>query len=174
MGELGAFLKIARAETVGDCVHIAYQTKVGRGPISRHFVDRKRCDTNFMELGYQYPYQWSNTGGKIKHWCFVLPVDERTTRVFFLFYFHALKIPFLPLRIPRWLMKGVLRVANRMLIRPLLSQDGFAVEAEQVGYEAHFDAPMIEINPVVGLFQQLTIDKWQEHLAGSHQTDLRC
>jgi hypothetical protein len=159
--------RLTRAETVGDCVHIAYQTKVGRGPISRHFVDRKRCDTNFMELGYQYPYQWSNTGGKIKHWCFVLPVDERTTRVFFLFYFHALKIPFLPLRIPRWLMKGVLRVANRMLIRPLLSQDGFAVEAEQVGYEAHFDAPMIEINPVIAMFQDLTIRKWEEYLSGT-------
>jgi len=159
--------RLTRAETVGDCVHIAYQTKVGRGPISRHFVDRKQCDTNFMELGYQYPYQWSNTGGKIKHWCFVLPVDERTTRVFFLFYFHALKIPFLPLRIPRWLMKGVLRVANRMLIRPLLSQDGFAVEAEQAGYEAHFDAPMIEINPVIAMFQDLTIRKWEEYLSGT-------
>ena len=41
-----------------------------------------------------YPYQWSNTGDRIKHWCFVLPLDERTTRVFFLFYFEALKIPF--------------------------------------------------------------------------------
>ncbi|HEV3116684.1 MAG TPA: aromatic ring-hydroxylating dioxygenase subunit alpha [Gemmataceae bacterium] len=159
--------RLTRAETVDDCVHIAYQTKVGRGPISRHFVDRKQCDTNFMELGYQYPYQWSNTGGKIKHWCFVLPVDERTTRVFFLFYFHALKIPFLPLRIPRWLMKGVLHVANRMLIRPLLSQDGFAVEAEQAGYEAHFDAPMIEINPVIAMFQDLTIRKWEEYLSGA-------
>ena len=49
-----------------------------------------------MELGYEYPYQWSDTGGKIKHWCFVLPQDERTTRVFFLFYFDALKIPFTP------------------------------------------------------------------------------
>jgi hypothetical protein len=88
--------------------------------------------------------------------------------VFFLFYFHALKIPFLPLRIPRWLMKGVLRVANRMLIRPLLSQDGFAVEAEQAGYEAHFDAPMIEINPVIAMFQDLTIRKWEEYLSGAH------
>ena len=157
--------RLTRAETVGNCVHIAYQTRVGQGRISRHFVDRKRCDTNFMELGYEYPYQWSNTGGKIKHWCFVLPVDERTTRVFFLFYFDALKVPFTPFHIPRWLMKAVLRIANRTLIAPLLNQDGFAVEAEQVGYEAHFDAPMIEINPVIAMFQELTIRKWEEHLS---------
>jgi hypothetical protein len=44
-------------------------------------------------------------------------------------------------------------------------QDGFAVEAEQAGYEAHYEAPMIEINPAIGLFQDLTIRKWEEYLA---------
>ena len=39
----------------------------------------------------------------------------------------AFRIPFTPLRLPRWLMNGVLRVAQRTLIRPLLSEDGFAV-----------------------------------------------
>ena len=42
-----------------------------------------------MELCYEYPYQWSNTDGKIKHWCFVLPIDGTTTRAFFLFYFDS-------------------------------------------------------------------------------------
>src|SRR3989442_12782816 len=91
------------------------------------FVDRERCDTNFIELCYEYPYQWSNTGGGIKHWCFLLPLDECTTRVFFLFYFNALRIPFTRFRLPRWLMKPVLRAANRFHIRPLLAQDGLAV-----------------------------------------------
>jgi hypothetical protein len=50
-------------------------------------VDRRRIDTNAIDLCYEYPYQWSDTDGKIKHWRFVLPVDECTTRVFFLFYF---------------------------------------------------------------------------------------
>jgi hypothetical protein len=74
-------------------------------------------------------------------------------------------IPFTPFRIPRWLMTSLLRVANRVLIGPLLRQDGVAVEAEQEGYEAHPDAPMIEVNPVIAMFQNLTIRKWQEHLA---------
>jgi phenylpropionate dioxygenase-like ring-hydroxylating dioxygenase large terminal subunit len=156
--------RMTRCEADADRVTLAYQTAIGRGRISGLFVDRKRVDTNSIELCYEYPYQWSNTGGKIKHWCFVLPVDERTTRAFFLFYFDALKFPLTPFRIPRWLMTPLLRIANRMLIRPLLCQDGFAVEAEQAGYERHHDAPMIEVNPAVAMFQDLTIRKWSEHL----------
>jgi phenylpropionate dioxygenase-like ring-hydroxylating dioxygenase large terminal subunit len=161
--------KLSRAETVGDRVLLAYETKVGHGRISGLFVDRRRCNTNAMELAYEYPYQWSNTGDRIKHWCFVLPRDERSTRVFFLFYFDALKIPFTPVRIPRWLMATVLRAANRLLIGPLLSQDGVAVEAEQEGHEARPNAPMIEINPVIARFQDLTIRKWEEYLAEKQQ-----
>ena len=93
-----------------------------------------------------------------------LPIDERTTRTFFLFYFESLRIPFTPLRIPRYLMTLVLRAANRVLIAPLLRQDGRAVEAEQMAYEAHHAQPVPDLNPAVGLFQQLTIRKWEEHL----------
>ena len=118
-----------------------------------------------MELCYQYPYQRSNTDDEIKHWLFVLPMDERTTRAFFLFYFKSLKIPLLPIRIPRFAMVTVLKIANRTLIGPLLSGDRVAVEAEQEGYEKHWDAPPIEVNPVVRAFQKVTVRKWREHLA---------
>jgi hypothetical protein len=124
-------------------------------------------NTAAMDLCYEYPYQWSNTDGKIKHWCFFLPIDERTTRTFFLFYFESLTIPLTPLRIPRRLMGLVLRISNRVLIGPLLSQDGFAVEAEQRGWEAHHDRPVPDLNPAVALFQQLTVRKWEEHLASA-------
>jgi phenylpropionate dioxygenase-like ring-hydroxylating dioxygenase large terminal subunit len=157
--------RLTRCEMIGDKVFVSYDTKIGTGRFSGLFVDRKRVDTDSIELCHHYPYQWSNTGGKIKHWCFVLPIDERTTRVFFLFYFDALKIPFTPVRIPRWLMAPFLRIANRTSIRPLLSQDGYAVEREQEGYELHYDAPLAELNPAVNLFQQLTIRKWEEHLS---------
>ena len=155
---------LTRHEIIGDNVHLAYETRVGRGRISGLFVDHERLNTNHMELCYEYPYQRSNTDDEIKHWLFVLPIDERTTRTFFLFYFRSLKIPLLPVRIPRWAMTTVLRLANRMLIGPLLSQDRWAVEAEQTGYENNWDAPPIEVNPVVRSFQQVTIRKWQEHL----------
>jgi len=157
--------ELTRCETVGDGVYVSYRTEVGRGRISRLFVDRHRVKTDAMDLCYDYPYQWSNTGDKIKHWCFVLPIDERTSRVFFLFYFDALKVPCTSVRIPRWLMTPLLKLANRLLIVPLLQQDGGAVEAEQEGYETHFDAPLAELNPAVHRLQQLTIRKWEEYLA---------
>jgi phenylpropionate dioxygenase-like ring-hydroxylating dioxygenase large terminal subunit len=144
--------ELTRCETVGDGVYVSYRTEVGRGRISRLFVDRHRVKTDAMDLCYDYPYQWSNTDGKIKHWCFFLPIDE------------SLRIPFTPLRIPRYLMTLVLRAANRVLIAPLLRQDGRAVEAEQMAYEAHHAQPVPDLNPAVGLFQQLTIRKWEEHL----------
>ncbi len=156
--------KLTKCEQQGDQIFVSYNTQVGTGKVSGLFVDRKRVNTNSMELCYEYPYQWSNTDGRIKHWCFLLPIDERTTRIFFLFYFDALKIPFIPVRIPQWLMTLVLKIANPVLIKPLLSQDGVAVEAEQQGYDMHFDASIIELNPAVQLFQQLTIRKWEEHL----------
>ena len=159
--------KLTRLEAVGDKVFLSYDTKVGRGRISQYFVDRSRVDTDHMDLCYEYPYQWSNTDGKIKHWCFVLPIDERTTRSFFLFYFDAIKIPFTPLRIPQRALSFFLRAANGLLIKPLLAEDGVAVEAEQEGYETYHDAPIAELNPAVTLFQQLTIRKWEEHLASS-------
>ena len=156
--------RLTRCEAIGDRVYVGYQTKVGRGKISGLFVDRRRVNTDAMDLCYEYPYQWSDTGGKIKHWCFFLPIDERTTRTFFLFYFESLRVPLTRVRIPRALMTPLLRVANRLLVAPLLRQDGAAVEAEQQAYETHHALPVPDLNPAVALFQQLTVRKWEEHL----------
>jgi len=156
--------KLTKSENEGDRVFVSYDTKVGCGRFSRHFVDR-RADTNHMDLCYEYPYQWSDTGGQIKHWCFLLPMNERTTRVFFLFYFANIKIPFTPLGIPRSVMGIFLKVAKGTHIQPLLAQDGVAVEAEQEGYDRHYAAPPVELNPMINQFQELTIRKWEEHLA---------
>ncbi|BAZ11756.1 Rieske [2Fe-2S] domain-containing protein [Calothrix sp. NIES-4071] len=164
--------KLTRCEQIGDRVYVDYNTKVGTGKVFGLFVDRKRVNTNAMKLCYEYPYQWSSTDNQIKHWCFLLPINSRKTRVFFLFYFDAIIVPFTSLRIPQWLMTYVLKIANPLLIKPLLSQDGVAVEAEQIGYETHLDAPIIEISPAVHLFQQLTIQKWEEHLAKSEKKAL--
>jgi hypothetical protein len=166
--------KLTKLESAGDSVRLSYETKVGMGPISGLFVDREKTNTNAMDLAYEYPYQWSNTDGKIKNWLFVLPIDERTTRAFFVFYFSpdTLKIPFVPVTIPQRLLDVVMRVAREVLVRPLLSEDKFAVEAEQEGYEAHFDKPIAELNPAVREFQDLTIRKWEEHLAASSKNGL--
>jgi phenylpropionate dioxygenase-like ring-hydroxylating dioxygenase large terminal subunit len=156
---------LTRLETVGDVVELAYDTKVGGGSISSRFVDKENIDTNAMTLAFDYPYQRSDTDGKIKHWCFVLPVDERTTRVFFLFYFDCFVVPFTKVKIPKSVMKPFLRISNRLLIEPLLRQDGVAVEAEQAGYDQHWDAPVYDLNPAVLAFQALIVRKWEAHLA---------
>jgi hypothetical protein len=148
----------------GDEVTMIYDAKIGRGRISSLFVDHDGVDTDHISLGYRYPYQWSNTGDHIKHWCFLLPIDEHTTRAFFLFYFKAFKVPFTGARMPRRLMGAFLRFGKRLHIEPLLEQDGFAVEAEQRGWERHHDAPVVELNPIVRDCQALTIRKWEEHL----------
>jgi phenylpropionate dioxygenase-like ring-hydroxylating dioxygenase large terminal subunit len=160
--------KLTSCETIGDTVHLSYDTKVGRGAISKHFVDQK-INTNAMKLAYQYPYQWSNTDEKIRDFCFVLPIDERTTRSFFLFYFDHFMVPFTPLTIPHKLMKPFLSVSNELMIKPLLQEDGRAVEAEQIGYERYWDEPLVELNPAVNAFQALTVRKWEEYLAREKQ-----
>jgi len=157
--------KLTKVEVDGDCVHVEYDTRVAAGKLYSRFVPRSGVDTSHMKLCYAYPHQWSDTDDWIKHWCLVLPIDERTTRVFFLFYYKQLEIPGLSRAIPRWLMKPILTVANRLLMRPLLDEDGFAVEAEQRGYERHYDAPIAELNPAVHEFQKLTVRKWEEYLA---------
>jgi len=157
--------KLKRLETIGDTVFVDYDTDVGRGKFSGLFIDRENISTSSMELGYQYPYQWSNTDNKIKHWCFVLPIDERTSRAIFIFYFDHFIVPFTKVRIPQRVMKHFMKVAGRLSIKPLIAQDGLAVESEQIGYERHWDEPIVEVNPAVNAFQALTVRKWEEYLA---------
>ena len=156
---------LTKIEVEDDAVFVEYDTKVAAGKLYSRFVPRTSVDTSHMRLCYAYPHQWSNTDDWIKHWCLVLPIDERTTRVFFLFYYKQLELPGLGMAIPRRLMKPILGVANRLLMRPLLEEDGFAVEAEQRGYERHYDAPLAELNPAVHEFQKLTVRKWEAYLA---------
>lgn len=155
--------KLANCERRDRRVSLSYDVLVGDGRVSRHFVDRKRVNVNRMDLCFEYPYQWSNTDGRIKHWCFFLPLDERTTRVFFLFYFDALRLPLTGIAVPRWLMRPLLGLSNRLLIRPLLMQDGAMVEAEQRAYETKPDAPITELNPAVIEFQRLIVEEWRRH-----------
>lgn len=159
--------ELTRLEAKGDSVELDYDTKVGQGRFSKHLVNRKTTDTNAMTLGYTYPYQWSSTDDKIKHWCFVLPIDEHTSRVFFLFYFapEMFQIPFLGMRPPQAMIDVIMPLAKRLLVRPLLDEDRIAVEAEQLGYERHFDQPVPDLNPVVHAFQNLTVRKWEEFLS---------
>lgn len=157
--------RMTSVDVEDDRVFVEYDTKVGMGGIYKYLIDRQQVQTNHMKLCYQYPYQWSNTDDWIFHWCFLLPIDERTTRVFFLFYYKAFTIPGTHKKIPRKWMTPILKAANRIVFKPILDEDKFALEAEQAAYEKFFDAPIAELNPVVEEFQKLTIRRWEEYLA---------
>ncbi len=162
--------KLTNVDSAGDAIRITYETEVATGRVSKFFVDRKSHDTTSMDLGIDYPYQWSNTGGGIRHFCSLLPMDERTTYAYFVFYFEHFKVPMVPARLPKWLMGPVLRGAKKLYVAPLLAQDGFAVEAEQEAYDEHYDAPSAELNPVVHAIQALMVRKWQEYLQGQQKS----
>lgn len=163
---------LLKYETIGDSVYLEYDTKVGDGQFNKLFINRERVNVDHMKLGYQYPYQWSNTDDQIKHWLFVCPIDERTSRSFFIFYFKQFVIPFTQIGIPKRLLQAFLPAAKQLTVKPLLAEDGVAVEAEQEGWERHWDAPLAELNPVVKAFQGLTIRKWEEYLATQRDPSL--
>ncbi len=164
--------KLTRLETKGDTVELEYDTNVGAGGITKYFVNRSRANTGHMKLAYEYPYQRSNTDDRIKHWCFVLPMDEQTSRAFFVFYFSPdlIQIPFLNLRLPFPVRTLIMEFAQRLQVRPLIAEDKIAVEAEQEGYNRHYQQPIAEVNPAVHQFQSLTIRKWEEHLAKANRS----
>jgi hypothetical protein len=74
------------------------------------------------------------------------------------------------IRLPGWFLRRVIMpLASRFHVRPLLDEDGWAVQLEQEGYNRHFEKPIAELNPAVHEFQALTIRKWEEHLAKAQQ-----
>jgi phenylpropionate dioxygenase-like ring-hydroxylating dioxygenase large terminal subunit len=143
-------------------VLLRYEARVGP-------LVRRRVPPSPMTICYEYPYhwaafEWSGIKGAIKYWTFLLPLDARTTRVFFVMSYDALRVPPLPLPLPRRIVRWTLRAAQPV-VRSLLDQDGVALEAEQAGYEAHWTQPVTELNPAVSLLHRLTIHKWEAVLA---------
>ena len=140
--------RLISSEAGPDRVVMRYEAKVG--PLVR----ARAILPSVLEICYDYPYhrarfEWSGIGGRITYWTFLLPIDATTTRVFFMFCYDRLRIPWVPFPVGHRLLTALLRLGNT-IVRPLLDQDGFALEAEQRGYEAHPDAPLIELNPVGG------------------------
>ena len=58
----------------------------------------------------------------------------------------------------------VMNIAKPLVFKPILEEDGVALEAEMLAYESYWDAPPIELNPVVPMFQRLTARKWENYL----------
>jgi hypothetical protein len=144
-------------------VAMRYEARIGP------FAHRRWAEPRVLEIAYEYPYhrarfQWSNIDGGIAYWTFLLPIGPRTTRVFFVFCYDRLAPRFFPLPLGHGIVRMFLRLIQSS-VRRLLGQDGLALEAEQAGWERHFEQAIPDLNPAVALVERLTVDKWEEHLA---------
>jgi nitrite reductase/ring-hydroxylating ferredoxin subunit len=158
---------LLRCEEIGDRVELEYKSRIAAGRLQNMFIDRSESDCDHMLACYDYPYHWSNTDGRIKHFLFTLPIDENKNRHIFIFYVRrdTIKLPLLGPRLPHWFVSKMMKAQRYMTLQPLLGQDVWVIGHEQDGWERHWDRPSPELSPVVKAFQDLTIRKWDEYLA---------
>lgn len=157
--------KLLDVQSTDDAVTVRYNALIGAGKWMEAFVHRNEMGSNSITLTYDYPYHRSDTDDYIKHFISVLPEDERTSRVFFLVFYRRLRVPGTPFTIPKSMMKGVIRLGNKLIVDPVFQEDGEALALEQAAWERHWDAPLAELNPQVKAFQELTVKKWEAVLA---------
>lgn len=157
---------LLRCEEIGDRVELEYKSKIAAGRLQDLFINRSESDCDHMLACYEYPYHWSNTDDRIKHFLFTLPIDDSHNRHMFIFYVRpdTIKIPLIG-TIPRWAADKLMKMQRFTTLQPLLGQDVWVIGHEQDGWEKHWDRPAPEVSPVVKAFQDLTIRKWSEYLA---------
>jgi hypothetical protein len=158
---------LLRCEEIGDRVELEYKSRIAAGRLQNMFIDRSEADCDHMLACYEYPYHWSNTDGRIKHFLFTLPIDDSHNRHIFIFYVRpdTIRLPLLGPRLPHWFVSKMMKAQRWMTLQPLLGQDVWVIEREQDAWERHWDRPSPELSPVVKAFQDLTIRKWEEYLA---------
>ena len=155
--------KVTDCQVKGDTVTVSHDVRLDPSGLLRWLLNPLK--TGQQDACYEYPYLWVGVGSVYKLWNFMLPLDERTTRVFMLSCADRVKIPFTPFRAPAALVRPSLGLARRFLVRPLFEEDVWSFEAEQKGYENSAGAPSMDLHPAIRPCYELTIRKWQEHLA---------
>lgn len=148
----------------GDTIWLDYETDMSQSSAVKTAGEKKGEGLEDMTLWYQYPYQGSNTADKYLHWLFMTPIDEGHTRCFFVFLLGPLEIPLINKPVPKFLRKTVIWIANKLYIIPLLGEDTYIINEEMLGQERHPDIQHLEFNPIVGEFQKMSIEKWEEYV----------
>jgi len=165
-------------ETKGDSVTVTHDIDLDPGGLLRHMV--KGLKTREQHAVYEYPHLHVHVGGVFELWNFILPVNERTTRIFLLSCSERVTIPFTSIAPPDALVRPFTAIAREILVRPLFDEDVWSTEAEQLGFDRYFDERELEPHPSIRPSYELTVRKWEEHLArmssasnGPHATDRR-
>lgn len=114
---------------------------------------------------YDYPYQSALSNRRIRSVNFMLPMDEKHTRVFSIQLWQPVRIPLARgARLPRALAQLAMPFI-RPITMEIFRQDGFTVQEEQRAYEAVPDRPFPEPNPTVRCFNHVTVRMWDEYRA---------
>jgi len=147
-----------------DVVTMEYETDLSRSQVVKVAGEKQGKEFDKMTLWYHYPYQASNIADKYLHWLYMVPIDEKTTRCFFIFLFGSLEIPVIQKQIPRFLRKPLISLINKFYVVPLLKEDLWALEEEMLGHERHPEEHHYEFNPIVNEFQRLSLEKWEAYV----------
>jgi hypothetical protein len=123
-----------------------------------------------QDATYDYPYLAVSVGDVYKLWNFMLPLDDQTTRLFMISCAESIKIPFTPFYPPGWLIGAATRLVKQLLVTPLFTEDVWSFEAEHEGYVNSPTSSAVDLHPAIRPCYQLTIRKWEEHLARKRVT----
>src|SRR5262245_25856439 len=157
---------VTRCEVEGERVLVSHGIEPDKSALLGSLTNPIKVPT--QDACYEYPYLWIGVGGVYKLWNFMLPVDRTTTRIFMLNFAERVKVPFTPWLAPRWMGGALAWLAKRLMVKTLFEEDGWSTEIEQEGYEENWRSPSIDLHPAIRPSYQLTIRKWEEHLAHSH------
>ncbi len=117
---------------------------------------------------YDYPYQSALSNGRVRSTNFMLPIDERTTRVFSIQYWKPWGGP---MRTAAMMERTILPLIKPVTME-IFRQDGATVEAEQDAMADHFHKPVPEPNDSVRLFEKLTVERWDAWLQSQATGDV--
>lgn len=154
---------LSREELDGlDAIRVEYETDMSSSPGARALGTNTGTDKIVLHL--QYPYQRSDlSAGKYAHVCFCLPMDEKTTRTFYIFTWKSMQAG--PISVPYALRPPILALIHKFYLVPVLKQDLYALSEEQRCNDLHATKASVELNPLVSAFQSMIIEKWEEYLA---------
>ena len=155
-----------------DTITMEYDTDLSQSQVVKVAGEKQGKEFDRMTLWYDYPYQASNISDKYLHWLFMVPVDEKTTRCFFVFLFGSLEIPLIRMQIPRFLRIPLIKLINKFYVVPLLNQDLWALREEQIGNDKHPDEHHYEFNPIVAEFQKMTLEKWDQYVGSESEREM--
>jgi hypothetical protein len=159
---------LADLTSVGDRIALRWDHDLRRdflhpfvAPFFRSAPDTNDSDTAMV---YDYPYQSATSNKKVRSCNFMLPIDERTTKVFSIQYWESMPIPYFGAKkFPHAIAQRFIIPLVKPITMEIFRQDGFTVEQEQIAYAAQPDRPIPELNPMVKRFNELTVRKWEDY-----------